>query len=142
MIRGSRCKLLRGSRCKLLQALSHCAPFRYLAGRLAGILNALGTETHLMFRGETVLRHGFDPFIVKHLMGLMQRDGPILHGHFTTKRLARAPDGSLTVVADSDGSEIELTGFDCVLMATGVPDSIEEHAAVDSAASRADCAVR
>eukprot|EP00971_Amphidinium_carterae_P310867 6177827-Amphidinium_carterae.2 len=32
---------------------------------LAGILHALGSETHLHFRGETVLRRGFDPFIVE-----------------------------------------------------------------------------
>lgn len=39
----------------------------------------LGTETHLFFRGETVLRRGFDPYIVETLMNEMTAHGPELH---------------------------------------------------------------
>ena len=31
----------------------------YIAVEMAGIFKGLGTETHLFFRGETVLRRGF-----------------------------------------------------------------------------------
>ena len=36
-----------------------------------GILNGLGTETTLFCRGDTVLRRGFDKFIVETLMESM-----------------------------------------------------------------------
>ena len=65
----------------------------YIAVELAGILHALGSETHLLFRGDSVLRHGFDPFVTDHLMTLMQRDGPHLHPRSTSTALSRAADG-------------------------------------------------
>lgn len=51
----------------------------YIAVEMAGILHALGSETHLFFRGDTVLRRGFDPFIVETLMEAMEHHGPVLH---------------------------------------------------------------
>lgn len=96
----------------------------YIAVELAGILHALGSETHLLFRGDRVLRHGFDPFVTDHLMTLMQRDGPHLHPRSTPTALSRAADGSLTLqteVAEGGGQAEQRThaGLDCVLFATG-----------------------
>jgi glutathione reductase (NADPH) len=51
----------------------------YIAVEMAGILHGLGTETHLCFRGETVLRRGFDTFVVETLMEHMAAHGPKLH---------------------------------------------------------------
>ena len=97
----------------------------YIAVELAGILHALGSETHLLFRGDSVLRHGFDPFVTEHLMTLMQRDGPHLHPRSTPTALSRAADGSLTLlteVAEGGGDQAGQrthAGLDCVLFATG-----------------------
>jgi glutathione reductase (NADPH) len=34
----------------------------YVAVEMAGILHAFGTETSLFFRGDTVLRYGYDKY--------------------------------------------------------------------------------
>ena len=47
----------------------------YIAVEMAGILHGLGSETDLFFRGETVLRRGFDPYIVETLMQSMEAHG-------------------------------------------------------------------
>jgi len=92
----------------------------YIAVELAGILHGLGSTAHLLFRGERVLRRGFDPFITSHLMKVMESHGPALHAHSTPSRLYRARDGTITlVVAGESGMQVEHTGFDCVIMATG-----------------------
>ncbi|KAJ8602249.1 hypothetical protein CTAYLR_003628 [Chrysophaeum taylorii] len=88
----------------------------YIAVEMAGILHALGSETHLFFRGATVLRHGFDPFVVTQLMEAMRSHGPALHANSTPASVSAAPDGTKTLTL-ADGSEFG--GFDVVLMATG-----------------------
>ena len=54
----------------------------YIAVEMAGILGGLGTKTSLMFRGETVLRRGFDPFIVRPILSHTRyiNEGPEFHG--------------------------------------------------------------
>ena len=92
----------------------------YIAVEMAGIFHGLGSETHLFFRGSTVLRHGFDPYIVETLMDELKTHGPALHANSTPARLERAADGTKTlVVQDAAGKEVAHKGFDCVLMATG-----------------------
>jgi len=87
---------------------------------MAGILHGLGSDTHLFFRGETVLRRGFDPFIVSNLMEALAAHGPVLHPQREPKRLFRATDGTITICfADARGVVHEYGGFDCVLMAVG-----------------------
>jgi len=88
----------------------------YIAVEMAGILHALGTETHLFFRGDTVLRRGFDPFVVDQLMKAMERHGPVLHSNSTPAAIRR--DGErLKSLELADGSTH--SGFDVVLVATG-----------------------
>jgi len=92
----------------------------YIAVEMAGILHGLGSEAHLFFRGETVMRRGFDPFVVETLMGELAAHGPHLHKACTPARLFRALNGKITlVVADERGVLHEHSGFDCVLMAIG-----------------------
>jgi glutathione reductase (NADPH) len=88
----------------------------YIAVEMAGILAGLGSDTHLFFRGDTVLRRGFDPYIVSTLMTHMEKHGPALHSLSTPTRLAREKDGSLTVSLKKGGT---FGGFDCVLSAIG-----------------------
>lgn len=93
----------------------------YIAVEMAGILHALGSETHLFFRGDTVMRRGFDPFIVDTLMDAMKHHGPILHSNSTPASVSKHANGLITYSA-KEGKEGELRqfeGFDCVLLAIG-----------------------
>ncbi|MFA0544443.1 NAD-binding protein, partial [Vibrio sp. 10N.222.52.B7] len=47
----------------------------YIAVEIAGVLSALGTETHLFCRKESPLR-SFDPMIVETLVEVMEAEGP------------------------------------------------------------------
>lgn len=88
----------------------------YIAVELAGILHALGSETHLICRGETVLRRGFDPFIVETLMQEIKHHGPTLVNNSTVASVTKAEDGTKTLTL-KDGRV--LTGFDQVIFAIG-----------------------
>jgi len=88
----------------------------YIAVEMGGIFHGLGTETHLFFRGETVLRRGFDPYIVETLMNEMTAHGPELHKLSSPKEIIKQADGSMTLVT-ADGKSHN--GFDCILSATG-----------------------
>jgi hypothetical protein len=74
-----------------------------------------GTETHLCFRGETVLRHGFDKFIVETLMDHMKFHGPILRPGSTPASITLDARTGLRTVHFVDGSSI--ADVDCVLFA-------------------------
>jgi len=71
------------------------------------------------FPGDTVLRRGFDPFIVDTLMAEMEEHGPTLHKNASPSAISKAADGTLTVEVKVDGKYTQLRGFDCVLMAIG-----------------------
>ncbi|MFW7524807.1 glutathione-disulfide reductase [Vibrio ostreicida] len=68
----------------------------YIAVEIAGVLNALGTETHLFCRKESPLR-SFDPMIIETLVEVMQAEGPTLHTQSVPKEVAKEADGSLTL---------------------------------------------
>lgn len=93
----------------------------YIAVEMAGILHGLGSEAHLFFRGETVMRRGFDPFIVKALMAELTAHGPHLQPNTAPAKLVKEADGSITYTTkcSTSGAEVEHKGFDCVLMAIG-----------------------
>jgi glutathione reductase (NADPH) len=92
----------------------------YIAVEMAGILNALGTDTSLMFRGATLLRHGFDQFLVDTLMEELQAHGPRLLGTTEPTELVREADGTITAICTGpDGAEVRHGGFDVVLSAIG-----------------------
>ncbi|KAF9650845.1 glutathione-disulfide reductase [Thelephora ganbajun] len=85
----------------------------YIAVELAGVLNTLGTETHLLIRGETVLRT-FDPTVQEVLTPWMEHTGVKLHRQTKVTKVKGGP-GSYTVYTDS-GETIET---DVVLWAIG-----------------------
>jgi glutathione reductase (NADPH) len=51
----------------------------YVGVELAGIFHGLGSDAHLFYRGEKVLRPSFDPFIIDILMEALKNHDPVLH---------------------------------------------------------------
>jgi glutathione reductase (NADPH) len=86
----------------------------YIAVELAGIFNTLGTETHLIIRGKTVLRT-FDPTLQETLTPWMEKTGVKLHKESNVVRVEGQKGQTLTVHTDK-GEMIEV---DTVLWAVG-----------------------
>lgn len=68
----------------------------YIAVEIAGVLSALGTDTHLFVRKESPLR-SFDPIIIDTLVEVMDAEGPTLHTHSIPKEVVKEADGSVTL---------------------------------------------
>ncbi len=76
----------------------------YIAVELAGVLQALGSETHLVVRRDQPLRH-FDPLLSETLLSSMQAQGMHFHPHSTPKSVHKNADGSLTLQLEN-GQEL------------------------------------
>ncbi|NTS75916.1 glutathione-disulfide reductase [Catenovulum sp. SM1970] len=87
----------------------------YIAVEIAGVFNALGSETHLLVRKEKPLRN-FDPVLSDTLVEVMEKEGPNLVNHAKPKRVEKLADGSLVVHLE-DGRQLE--PVDCLLWAIG-----------------------
>ncbi|MCB1622328.1 MAG: glutathione-disulfide reductase [Thiothrix sp.] len=87
----------------------------YIALELAGVLNALGTNTHMLHQGFPVLI-GFDSLMQKTLRTQMEADGVLFNDHDRIASIEKQADGKLTLNYE-DGST--LTGLDQVLWAIG-----------------------
>ncbi|KMW72663.1 glutathione reductase [Photorhabdus luminescens subsp. luminescens] len=68
----------------------------YIAVEIAGVLHALGSETHLFVRQHAPLR-SFDPMIVETLLDIINTEGPTLHTESVPKSVSKNADGSLTL---------------------------------------------
>lgn len=86
----------------------------YIAVELAGIFNTLGSETHLIIRGETVLRT-FDPSVQQVLTPWMEHTGINIHKTSNVVKVEGQKGSPLTVHTDK-GEAIEV---DTVLWAVG-----------------------
>ena len=86
----------------------------YIAVEIAGVLHALGSDTHLFMRQDAALR-GFDPLLSETLMEIMAAEGPTLHRQATPKAVVRNPDGSLQLQLQDGSSHTA----DCVVWAIG-----------------------
>ncbi|RDB24133.1 Glutathione reductase [Hypsizygus marmoreus] len=86
----------------------------YIAVELAGIFNALGTQTHLLIRGDTVLRT-FDPTIQETITPWMEKSGIKIHKKTNAVKIEGQKGQLLTVHTDT-GEKIEA---DEVLWAIG-----------------------
>ncbi|MGF1727452.1 glutathione-disulfide reductase [Photobacterium nomapromontoriensis] len=75
----------------------------YIAVEIAGVLSALGTDTHLFVRKESPLRT-FDPMIIDTLVEVMNTEGPTLHTHSVPKEVVKEQDGSITLHFDNGES--------------------------------------
>lgn len=76
----------------------------YIAVELAGVLNGLGSETHLFVRKETPLRT-FDPLVVEGLVEAMKQDGPTLHTNAIPKSVEKNADDTLTITFENGTKE-------------------------------------
>ena len=68
----------------------------YIAVELAGVLNALGSDTHLLVRKHKPLR-SFDDMLSDTLVEIMATEGPQLHTQCVPKEIIKENDGSLTI---------------------------------------------
>ena len=68
----------------------------YIAVELAGVLNSLGSETHLFVRQHAPLRNQ-DPLIVETLLEVLAQDGIQLHTKALPEEVVKNADGSLTL---------------------------------------------
>ncbi|MGB5444655.1 MAG: FAD-dependent oxidoreductase, partial [Psychromonas sp.] len=86
----------------------------YIAVEIAGVFNALGSETHLLCRRHTFLRE-FDTMLSSTLVEVMQEEGPQLHTHSVPKSVHKNDDGSLTLHLENEKSLV----VDCLIWAIG-----------------------
>ena len=86
----------------------------YIAIEVAGVLNALGSDTHLFVRKERPLRT-FDQDIVDVLVDEMAKSGPTLHTHANATEVVKNADDSLTISFDNG----ETITVDCLIWAIG-----------------------
>lgn len=87
----------------------------YIALELAGVLNALGSETHMLHQGFPVLI-GFDSLMQKTLRTQMEHDGIVFNDTAKIASVEKQADGKLTVNY-TDGST--LADLDQLLWAIG-----------------------
>lgn len=73
----------------------------YIAVELAGVLQSLGTETHLVVRKEKPLR-SFDDMLSNTLTEMMQEEGIQLHTHSQVAKVDEHDDKSITVHLTND----------------------------------------
>ena len=86
----------------------------YIAVELAGVLNSLGSETHLFVRQHAPLRNQ-DPLIVETLLEVLAQDGIQLHTKALPEEVVKNADSSLTLKLQ-DGRE---TTVDTLIWAIG-----------------------
>ena len=98
----------------------------YIAVELAGIFNALGTETHLIVRHDKVLRT-FDPTVQEVLTPWIEKTGVKLHKNSNVVKVEGEKGKTLTVHTDG-GEKIEV---DVLLWAIGRKANTEEFGLED-----------
>ena len=86
----------------------------YIAVEVAGVLNALGSDTHLFVRKDRPLRT-FDKDIIDVLVDEMAKSGPTLHTHANATEVVKNDDDSLTISFDNG----ETITVDCLVWAIG-----------------------
>lgn len=90
----------------------------YIAIELAGIFNALKSDTSLFCRYDHVLRQ-FDPIVRDLVNEEAEKAGVRFVRRSRIERIDKQPDGSLQLTATVDGETQVLGGFDVVLYAIG-----------------------
>lgn len=87
----------------------------YIAVELAGVLRGLGSEVHLLVRGDTLLKT-FDDMLGEELIKAMEHAGVHLHFKNGATKIEQAEDGTKTVTLKVGDA---LTGVDTFIWATG-----------------------
>jgi glutathione reductase (NADPH) len=86
----------------------------YIAVEFAAIMNGLGVNTCLIYRGEMVLR-GFDDDVRTHVHDELKRKGVKVITHASPKKITKQDDGRLHVALDNG----ESVTANVVMLATG-----------------------
>ncbi|WNC68519.1 glutathione-disulfide reductase [Thalassotalea nanhaiensis] len=86
----------------------------YIAVEIAGVLNALGSETTLLVRKHKPLRD-FDDMMSDTLVEIMAAEGPTLKTHCTPKEVIKNSDNSLTLELENG----EAITVDAIIWAIG-----------------------
>ncbi len=86
----------------------------YIAVEIAGVLNALGSETHLFVRKHAPLRT-FDSMLTETLVEVMAAEGPQLHTESIPSSVVKNDDNSLTISFENG----EQYTVDCLIWAIG-----------------------
>lgn len=86
----------------------------YIGVEVAGVLNALGSDTHLFVRQDRPLRT-FDKDIIDALVDEMAKSDPTLHTHANATEVVKNADDSLTISFDNGGT----ITVDCLIWAIG-----------------------
>lgn len=86
----------------------------YIACEIAGVLHALGTETHQFVRKEHPLRL-FDPMIIDTYVEISRTEGHHLHNFSVPKFVEKTPHGSYLLHLEN-GEKYEV---DCLIWAIG-----------------------
>lgn len=87
----------------------------YIAVEIAGVLHALGADSHLLVRRDRPLRY-FDEDITDALLERLAQDGPTLHTNTVVQKVEKGEDGLLTIHTEA-GDKIE--DVDCLVWAIG-----------------------
>ena len=87
----------------------------YIAVELAGVMHALGSDTHLLVRKEKPLR-GFDNMLSDTLVEQMAKHGPKLHNFAVPKSVEKTADNQLIVHLENGE---QLPPVDCLIWAIG-----------------------
>lgn len=90
----------------------------YIGIELAGIFNALGTQTTVFSRTKHILRH-FDSIIRENLLKEMEGSGVQFAYDSKVTALKKGADGSSIVVEYEEDGKPTTKEFDCVLWAIG-----------------------
>lgn len=101
----------------------------YIAVEMAGMFNALGSETHLFIRHETFLRN-FDPMVQDTITQEYERQGIHIHKNSSQSKLEKNADKGgdwktlhYTDALHPDGATLDV---DCVLWAIGRTPEVED----------------
>ncbi|PHS14891.1 MAG: glutathione-disulfide reductase [Kangiella sp.] len=87
----------------------------YIAVELAGLLNALGSETHLVVRKDDPLRE-FDPIIRETLVEQMQEEGITIHRRTQITQLVKNDKDQIEIATNSNA---DIPNMDAVIYAIG-----------------------
>jgi glutathione reductase (NADPH) len=90
----------------------------YIACELAGVLQALGTRVHLIYRADLPLR-GFDGDLRRELDAGLRASGMRVHAETVVRRIVRNGDAGYDLEICGPEGESVLTVDRCLLYATG-----------------------
>ncbi|PVG02316.1 putative GLR1-glutathione reductase [Serendipita vermifera] len=105
----------------------------YIALELSGVLNALGTETHLLIRGDTVLRT-FDPMIQNTITDWTAHTGVNIHKQTNITKVEGTKVGEPVTVYTDKGDAIQA---DYLLWAIG-REPVTEDCGLDKVGIKTD----